>query len=263
MTFATQAQSVVVNGAELRYVESGAGEPPLLFVHGWTCDRTNWRYQLPEFANHHHVFALDQRGHGESDKPDQDYTIAGFADDLRAFIEALGLDRPVVVGHSMGGVVALHLARRNPEIARSLVLIDSNIAPIPEPMKPTIEAALAGLQSPAYREITRGFVESALFNEQSDPALKEEILAGMLETPQRVVHTALASLAEEMAAPGGPVPVPTLHLRAATNINSADEIRERHPGIEVLEMDAAHFLQMERPVEVNAAIRGFIEGLGD
>lgn len=263
MTFALQTASVTVNGVELRYVESGSGEPAIVFVHGWTCDRTNWRHQITEFAQDHRAVALDQRGHGESEKSDQDYTIAGFVDDLHAFMEALGLDRPVIVGHSMGGVIALHLARRRPEIARGLVLVDSNIAPIPEALMPTVQQALEGMGSPAYREITRSFVEFAMFNEGSDPELKEELLAGMLATPQRVLHTAMASLVEEMGAPGGPVPVPTLHLRASTFINPADELRERHPGIEVREIEGAHFLQLERPTEVNAAVREFVESLGD
>lgn len=263
MTTSVQTRSISINGVNLHYDEAGSGHPALLFVHGWTCDGTHWQRQVAEFSKDHRVIALDQRGHGESDKPDQDYAIAGFADDLEAFIAATRLDRPVIVGHSMGGIIALHLARRNPEIARGLVLIDANIVPPPAALKPVVESAIDGMRLPSYREATRQFIEFSMFNEASDPDLKESIIERMLEAPERLIHTALASLIEETGKLSGPVPVPTLHLRASTHVSSAEDIRERHPGIEVRELDGTHFLQIEHPDEVNSAIRGFLQKVTD
>lgn len=261
MTAAIEPRSVNVNGVDIRYVDSGAGDPAIVFVHGWTCNRNDWRHQVPEFSQRHRVVAYDHRGHGESGKPDLEYTITGFADDLAALIGHLGLERPVLVGHSMGGVIAFHLAKRDPGITRGLVLIDSNIAPLPEASKAIVPPMLMGLQSADYRNVTKGFAEMAFFNEQTDPALKEEIVANMLKTPQRVIHTALSSLIEEMGCEGCSVPVPTLMLRASTLVNPADELQQRFPGIEVREIEGAHFLQLEHPDEVNAAIQVFIDGL--
>ncbi|MFQ5472860.1 MAG: alpha/beta fold hydrolase, partial [Dehalococcoidia bacterium] len=133
MTIAgTEFRSTRINGVNLRYVEAGTGDPAILFVHGWTCNLTDWRFQLEEFAKGHRVVALDLRGHGKSDKPDQDYTIDGFADDVVALIEELGLDRPVIVGHSMGGAIAHNIVRRWPEIAAGAVLVDAPIMRPPE-----------------------------------------------------------------------------------------------------------------------------------
>src|SRR3990170_4498714 len=95
------------DGVNLRYLDTGSGDRPLVFIHGWCCDHTYWRDQTTEFARRHRVIAVDLRGHGQSDKPDQDYTIGGFADDVAWLIRRLDLDRPVLVGHSMGGVIAL------------------------------------------------------------------------------------------------------------------------------------------------------------
>lgn len=261
MAIGLEPSVITVNGVDLSYVESGSGEPAIVFVHGWTCNRNNWRYQLPEFSKRHRVIAYDHRGHGESEKPDQDYTIAGFADDLSALIGHLELNRPVLIGHSMGGVVAFHLARRDPGITRGLVLVDSNIAPLPEASKGIVGPMLMGLQSPDYKNVTRGFAEFAFFNERTDPRLKEELVEGMLQTPQKVIHTAIASLFEEMSREGCAVPVPTLMLRASSLANPAEELIERYPGIVVKEIEGAHFLQLEHPDEVNAAIRGFISEL--
>jgi pimeloyl-ACP methyl ester carboxylesterase len=257
MTTETRVRSATINGVSLRYVDIGSGEPAIVFVHGWTCNRTDWRNQIDEFALSHRVIALDQRGHGESDKPDQDYTIAGFADDLASLIDELGLERPVLVGHSTGGVVTHNLVRRRPEIALGVVLVDSNIIPPSSELDATLESVLAGLKTDSYEDVFRGFIPEAMFNEGSDPAMQEQLLAGMLETPQRVIHTALASLFAETHLHEGPMPVPTLFLRASTNVNSADEIKTRFPNIEIREIEGAHFLQLERPKEVNEAIGAF------
>jgi len=66
----------------LCYEESGTGSAPIVFVHGWCCDHSYFAPQFGYFAARHRVVSVDQRGHGESDKPVQDYTIEGFADDL-------------------------------------------------------------------------------------------------------------------------------------------------------------------------------------
>ena len=70
------------DGVELFYAEAGSGEPPVLLVHGWTCDHTAMVPLFTYFRRSHRVITVDLRGHGESDKPEQDYTMAVFADDL-------------------------------------------------------------------------------------------------------------------------------------------------------------------------------------
>src|SRR4051794_13633078 len=106
----------IVGEVTLHYDEAGAGDPPILFVHGWTCTNAHFEPQMAYFAPTHRVVAVDLRGHGRSDKPEQEYTITGFADDMVAFCREVGLERPVVVGHSMGGAVALELAARAPDL---------------------------------------------------------------------------------------------------------------------------------------------------
>ncbi len=253
--------SLMRDGVTLRYTDSGAGDPPLLFIHGWCCDHTYWRDQVPHFARSHRVVAVDLRGHGASDKPDQDYSIPGFVDDVARLIGELKLDRPVVIGHSMGGTIALNLARADKEIARALVIVDAPLAPLPDNLASLAEQVLAGLQSPAYQGVAAGFVRMQMFSADSPPALAEEVIAGMSSAPQRVMHTAIMStIAPESMTPG-PVPVPTLFIRAATAFASEDQFRQRYPGIELHTVDCAHFIQMERPAETNALIEHFLERL--
>ncbi|MCU1429332.1 MAG: alpha/beta hydrolase fold protein, partial [Actinomycetia bacterium] len=111
---------------ELAYDTAGSGDPPIVFVHGWACDRSYFAPQFEHFAGGHAVASLDLHGHGESSRPDATsgaYDIDRFADDVLAVAEAAGFDRPVVVGHSLGGVTALACAAR-PGAVRAAVMVD-------------------------------------------------------------------------------------------------------------------------------------------
>ncbi len=249
------------DGVSLRYTDTGQGDPPLVFVHGWCCNHDFWRDQVPAFAQRYRVVAGDLRGHGESDKPEQDYDIAGFVDDVAWLCGETGVERPVVVGHSMGGVIALNLARKRPELARAIVLVDSPLIPIPDALSAVRDATITGLKSPAYAEMAKSFVSQFMFREDSDQALREWVVDGMASAPQRVMWSALESTMAEENMPAGCVPVPALYVRAATQMATADQLRERYPGMAVEEFGAAHFLQMEKPAEFNEVLRRFVEGL--
>ena len=95
------------DGVSLFYEEAKGQKAPVLFVQGWCCDDSFFAPQFEHFARHgHRVVAADLRGHGQSDKPHDTYTMQLFADDLAFLCGELGLAKPVVIGHSMGGVVA-------------------------------------------------------------------------------------------------------------------------------------------------------------
>ena len=242
----------------LRFDEAGEGDPAIVFVHGWCCSRDDWKHQVAYFSRSHRVIALDQRGHGESDKPDQDYTIGGFVDDLAWFIGDRGLDRPVVVGHSMGGVIAMNLAREHPEIARAIVMVDAPILPLSEQLQPVAQSTLAALQSDGYKQVAEGFVRMFMFDSNSPPELADQTIESMCQAPQRLMHTALADLLGPNWIKPGPIPVPALYIRAATKISAPEEQAERYPGLEITTVDCAHFIQLERPDETNALVERMI-----
>jgi pimeloyl-ACP methyl ester carboxylesterase len=253
-------KTAVRGGVALRYTDTGAGDPPLLFIHGWCCDQTHWRGQLPVFSRDHRVVALDLRGHGASDKPDQDYTIDGFVDDAAWLTAELGLERPVIAGHSMGGVIALNFVRKHPEAARAAVMADAPAVPVPGNLRPMVDNLLAGLQTPAYSQIAEAFART-MFNEASPPGLPDEVAPRMARAPQRLMYTALQSTLSPAAIEPGPLPVPALFVRAATAFDSEDEIRGRYPGAQVVTLEAAHFLQMEKPAEFNERLMKFLRSL--
>ena len=96
----------------------------MLFVPGWCCDGTAFQPQFDHFAETNAVTALDLRGCGKSDRLPDGYAIPDLADDVTGFCRAVGIERPIVVGHSLGGMIAVELAGRRPSLPRALVLVD-------------------------------------------------------------------------------------------------------------------------------------------
>ncbi len=111
-----------VDGMRIAYTRVGTG-PPLVLLHGAPCDSRTWQRMLPDLARDHTVIAWDAPGFGESSDIDDSWRAPQFADALMAFVAALGLDRPHLVGHSFGTMIALSLFQRHPASSGSLVLV--------------------------------------------------------------------------------------------------------------------------------------------
>lgn len=246
------------DGVVLSYEEAGSGAPPLLFVHGTSCDHTHFAPQVAHFRRAHHVVALDLRGHGQSDKPEQEYTIAGFANDLAWLCRELGLDKPVLVGHSMGGVIALDLAARYPDLAAAVIMLDAPLF-IPTPMVEAIEAGfVAALWTPAYRDAVRGFAESLMLP-TDDPERRARLLDQLAETPQHVVASAFEAVNRyDGTSAATDVKVPALYIRAGVPID-LDRFQALCPHLVTGQtVGAGHFHQLEVPQQVNAMIERFL-----
>ena len=109
-------------GKKLYYEVQGKGEPTLLFVHGWMASSAVWREQVPYFAEKNRVVTFDLTGYGQSGKPDGlAYTPDVWLDDLDAVIEHLNLDKPILVGWSMGGAIGMAYSVSRPEALSKLV----------------------------------------------------------------------------------------------------------------------------------------------
>lgn len=153
---AHQPVRVEAGGAELAIDVRGEG-PPVLFVHGFPFDRTMWRHQLAALGRCKRI-APDCRGVGGSTAPADGYSMARYADDLVAILDALGIRQAALCGLSMGGYVVFELLRRHPERVKALVLVDTR----PDADAPEAKRGRDELAAVAEREGPQGIIERLL-----------------------------------------------------------------------------------------------------
>ena len=242
----------------LYYERAGTGTPELLFVSGWCCDHTAFQPQFDHFARTHAVTSYDLRGVGQSDESEGGYSIPELADDVAALCAAVGIEKPVVVGHSLGGMIAVELGGRQPSLPSALVLVDPG--PI-DPLPRTVEffAGFADrLEGPGGEEIRREYVHEMGARDEETASWIVDLMCAV---PQRVAAAVIRGASEwngrDLLARCN---VPVLLLRDEIDTDTdVFRLRELKPDLEVgITVGAGHFHQIETPDQVNAMIERFL-----
>jgi pimeloyl-ACP methyl ester carboxylesterase len=200
---------VDVAGMRIAYTRAGSG-PALVMLHGAPSDSRTWKWMLPDLSRDHTVIAWDAPGFGESSDIDDSWRAPQFADALAAFVVALGLERPNLVGHSFGTMVALSLIRHHPAVPGSLVLVGGY-------------AGWAGSLAPD--EVARRlemFVGMAELRDAFDPKSYPGLFSDLIP-PDR--EAALATMMRENIRPAT--------IRAAGHIGAETDLRPVLPTIDV------------------------------
>ena len=253
------------DGVALFYEEAAGEGTPFLFVHGIACDHTHLTPQFEHFERlGHRVVSVDLRGHGQSAAPEADYTMELFTDDLAWSCGQLGLEKPILVGHSLGGEVSLALAAAFPDLPSAIVLMDSTIMP-PRERTDTMRPYIESLRTLAYPDELRSYFSSRLFLPTDDAERKERILEAAPFTPQHVVASAWEDgfFVYDTAAAAAACTVPTLYIDAGTPNTNLERFGELCPQLVIgRTVGAGHFIQLEVPDQVNAMIERFLEVSG-
>src|SRR3989441_5992887 len=169
------------DGVELVSWSWPGGDPPVLLLHGIGNYGRYWDLFADAIAGRLRLVAPDARGHGESGRPRDGYAPEDFVADALAVLDAAGIERAIVVGHSMGGLHSIHLAARHPERVQALAIVDAS----PEPMPAGSERARRLLterptrfadrsEARAYLERTSAGYSDAVYRNRLDFAFREE-----------------------------------------------------------------------------------------
>lgn len=246
------------DGAPISYEVFGAGEPTLVFVHGWSCDARYWRAQAPVFSKKHRVVVLDLAGHGHSGMSRAKYTMGSFGEDVRAVTESTNSQRVILIGHSMGGAVIAEAARLMPDRVIGLIGVDT-LENIEYPLtKNEMEKMVAPMEK-NFQEACRQFAGSMIADD-TDPRLREWILADMSAAPPTVALSAMTEmlnqfLTGEAAKIFEQIKIPVIDVNGDRYpINYEANRRHMYSFKAIIVKDADHFLMMDRPVEFNKAL---------
>lgn len=173
-------QTIALNGLNFVYRDWGGSGPPIVLLHGLASNARIWDLVAPLLAREFRVVALNQRGHGGSAKPESDYSFGAVVGDVRVFVSALQVDRPLVVGHSWGGNVALAYGVDFPDEARGLVLLDGGTLELAARMdwaQAEVDLApppLAGTPLDVLKERLRGWIPEGM---SLTPEIEAAVLA--------------------------------------------------------------------------------------
>jgi pimeloyl-ACP methyl ester carboxylesterase len=250
------------------FTDEGSGEPPLLFVHGYTCDSHDWSWQLSHFAQSHRVIAVDLRGHGHSSAPDDGYAPGDFADDLALLIDHLdGAERVVALGHSLGGVVVTALAVEYPDLVTAVVAVDpgylvpdevtaAHVGPFFDALNssdpvPVVQSMLGGLNGPSQPAalVTWQRRRVACVPPHVLRAVMENLLPGLALESKSTPYLSRRAC-----------PVLSFYTEPARADLDLTLCRDKRSRAIVWE-GSGHWLHQERSVEFNALVESWLQSL--
>ncbi len=243
----------------LAYDDTGGVGDPLVLIHGAYGNRHVYSSQVAYFAPTRRVITLDLRGHGDTAKPDEAYSIGLFADDVAALCQILGIETADVVGHSMGGVVAVELAHCHPGLVRSIATLDSPSI-IPGWSDQHMGPYTKGIKGDNFREVLRGFLDVAS-SPVDDLTRRVEALASIETVPRHVVTSTWDALLSWNPAPAlSGMAAPLLYLDHGQPDLDFSTLRQLCPQLVTGQtVGAGHRALEEVPDQVNAMLERFID----
>jgi pimeloyl-ACP methyl ester carboxylesterase len=261
-----------VNGSELHYERTGAGAPPLVFVHGFGCAHEDWRPQVEAFGVRHTTVACDLRGHGQSPGEPASCSIETYGADVAALLRALNLRGAILVGHSMGTRVVLQACLDAPDRVAGLVLVDGSFqAAAGERAEGDVRRAIAAA---GFVQFAGGLFEQMFF---APGATADRIRARAARLPEAVGAALFPRMVgwdhRNMAAALGRVDVPLLVIQSTmmtperkriplapgANVPFFELIRSRAPHAQIeIVPGVGHFTMLEAPDVVNRLLADFV-----
>lgn len=252
-------------GVRMEYVEQGhADGTPVIFLHGVTDSWRSFERVLPLLPRTTHAFALSQRGHGESSRPTSGYGFADMSADLRAFLDAMGLDSASIVGHSMGASVAQRFVIDHPDRVARLVLMGAFSTYQDPGLADFVKSSIAPLTDPIAPPFAREWQLSTFARAIPDDLL-DAVVSETLKVPARVWREAFDGFlkAPDFTSELRSVSVPVLLMwgsRDSYALRAAqDRLLEVMPGARfIVYQDFGHAFHWEDPEQFSRDLVPFL-----
>lgn len=252
------------DGLRVHYKSLGKGNEALVFVHGWACDLTFWRWQAQAFDGKRRMIFIDLPGHGQSDKPPSGYSQERFARAVSDVVRDTRIAHAVLVGHSMGAQVIRQFYRDYPAQTRALIVIDALLWT--RSTRESFAKSVEQYRAPDYLDRASRFIDF-LLSPNSPPKLRTEVKTKMLAAPQDVMVGGLESLADLNIYRSDAINRPLLAIYAKSKSwpppSNEQIVRGLAADLDYQEWEGvSHFLMMEEPQRFNAALFSFLDKIG-
>lgn len=258
------AKTLLKTNKNIAFQTYGEGDLTLVFVHGWSCDSSYWSKQIDFFSKNYHVVTIDLGGHGESNVMRTDYTIESFGDDVLSVLDQLDSENIILVGHSMGGPVAVDAASKLGDRVKAVIGVDTLKNVGAEPM--SLDAARNAWVpfKDDFKNSIASFVRNSFFIETSSPLLVKRVSSDMASADPEIALSSGAGLLSYNTprAVRKIANIPLTLINAPedpTKIEALDQVHGNHNVIIIPE--TGHFVMMEKPDEFNATLHAEIERL--
>jgi len=260
----TPRLAIAPDGVHVQYRVYGKGEPALVLIHGWSCDSNYWREQVPVLKQKYTVVTVDLAGHGGTDGNRTDWSIARFGQDVATAVGTVPNQQLVLVGHAMGGPVAIEAARLLKSRVIGIIGVDTfNTVGMPRPTAAQVDDIVKPFEADFIGR-TRGFVADHLFHPGGNRELANKIAYDMSLSSPRVAIPALRALFEydlNDAVKQVGVPIVAIDSDLGEPVNEV-RIRTVLPKFHAVTINGVgHFLMMEDPVRFNAALETEVQAL--
>lgn len=250
------------DGVPIHYAVQGSGEPALVFVHCWSCNRHLWDDQVSAFAKNHRVVTIDLPGHGESGQGRKTWSIESYGEDVQRVVTKLNLKRVVLIGSSMGGPISLEAARRMPERVVGIVPVDT-LHNVEERLPADqLDSALKQLRAD-YKPAVTGFLNQFFFAPETPVAVKNRVIAETTSRPPELAVTILQAIFAYDAAPAMRAIKVPIHAINADRVPTSLEVNRKYaPQFDVVVMKGVgHYPMLENPARFNELLADILQKL--
>ena len=259
-TSSGESRFAKLDDARIHYVNYGKGDEALILIHGWTQSADAWRDNVADLSKRNRVIVLELPGHGQSDKPQTNYSMDYFARAVDAVMRDAKVKRAVLVGHSMGTPVARQFYRKYAEKTLGIVIVDGSLRPFGD--KAMIDQMMAGFRGPKYQDAVNqmmGFIAGPNLSAE----VKQRIGAASMSTPQYVLVSAFEGMLDDSIWGDDKINVPVLAIMAKTALlppNAEESFRAIAPKLDFQIFDGVgHFLMMEKSKEFDGAVIAWLD----